>query len=57
MATKKTPKLGKKYPYVRRTGKGIGKVTAITEGKTGAWVTLLDTDLGRSVTVRPSQVG
>lgn len=53
-------KIGRTYPYESRTvplAEGAkGKVMEIYGGKTGHWVTLVDKERGKTVTVRPGQV-
>ena len=49
-------KIGQTRRYKSRAHEGKGKVTNIETKTTGSWVTLSDTNRGKFVTVRPSQV-
>ena len=54
-------KVGKTYPYSSRNvppeDGARGKVLSVVAKGTGHWVTLQDKTLGKTVAVRPSQVG
>ena len=50
-------RIGRRVSYMSRKNSGEGKITAIEHKRTGTWVTVLDTERGAFVTLRPSQVG